>query len=596
LAVAARLKPGVSMEAARADMTAVSASLARQYPATNGGHGANVTQMKTDMVQDVRSTLTLLMGAVGFVLIIACANVANLLLARATGRRREFAIRAAVGASRARIVRQLLTESVLMSLGGAALGLGLARWGTGLLLAAAPWSLPRAEQIGIDPRVLLFTLALSILTGVLFGLAPACHGANANPQTYLKEGARGSGGGRRRAEGVFVAMEVGLAVILLAGAGLMIGSLWRLRQISPGFNTHNVLIGKFALSAQAASGPEATRLAFRSLLERTATIPGVRSSAIVSPVPLSDDDNEIPFWLGTGPQPPLDRLTSSMFYLVSQNYLNVMQIPLRRGRFFDEHDNLASPQVAVIDEVMARQVFPNQDPIGKQISLIILGQVRIVGVVGHVKHWGLDYDDGAKIRDQMYFPLAQVPDKFMSGGVTGLTVAVRTAPDPLTLVPAVRAEVAGPTRDQPLYAVRSMDQVVSQSLAERRFTMVVLAIFAVAALLLAAIGIYGVMSYAVARRTRELGVRAALGASDRQTLGLVLRQGMRLAAIGLAAGLLASVALTRFLAGLLYGVHPWDPATLAAVALLLGAIAFLACYIPARRAIAVDPVIALRSE
>jgi putative ABC transport system permease protein len=289
-------------------------------------------------------------------------------------------------------------------------------------------------------------------------------------------------------------------------------------------------------------------------------------------------------------------MTSSMFYIVTPGYPSVMQIPLRSGRFFTDRDNLASPPVVVIDDVMAAHIFPGQNPVGRQISLIILGPVQIVGVVGHVKHWGLDADDTAKIRDQMYFPVQQVPDKFMSEAVAGLTLVLRTGPEPLSMVPAVRAQVAGPTRDQPIYAVRTMEQIISGSLAERRFTMLLLIIFAATALLLAAVGIYGVMSYTVTRRTHELGIRTTLGATRGEIVGLVLRQGMKLAAIGMAAGLVAALALTRLMAGLLYGVRPADPLTLAAVALLLGGIAFLACYIPARRATAVDPVVALRCE
>jgi predicted permease len=594
--VIGRLKPGATLEAAQAEIASIASGLARQYPKTNAGHGARVVPMKNAIVGYIRPTLILLVGAVGFVLIIACANVANLLLARATARQREFAIRAALGADRNRVVRQLLTESVLLSLGGATIGLLLARWGTRLVLAAAPGSVPRAGEIGIDPYVLLFTLAISVVTGVLFGLAPAFHSANANPQESLKEGARGAGGGRHRAEGVFVVVEIGLAVILLAGAGLMIESLWRLWQVEPGFNTHDILTTQVALSPKVMASPPGIRLAYQQLLERVAAIPGVQSAAITSVVPLSERDSEIPFWPGTGPQPPQDQTRSAMFYIVTPDYPSVMQIPLRRGRFFTDRDTLASPPVVVIDEVLARRIFPGQDPVGRQISLVVVGPVQIVGVVGHVKHWGLDSDDTAKIRDQIYFPFMQVPDMFMSEAVAGLTLTLRTGPEPLSLVSAVRAQVAGPTRDQPIYKVRSMEQIISGSLAERRFTMLLLIVFATAALLLAAVGIYGVMSYAVTRRTHELGIRVALGASRREIVALVLRQGMRLAAIGMAAGLVAALALTRFMAGLLYGVRPADPATLTAVTLLLAGIALLACYIPARRATAVDPVVSLRCE
>ncbi|MDR3700121.1 MAG: ABC transporter permease [Candidatus Sulfopaludibacter sp.] len=596
LAVAARLKPGVTIEAAQGELSALASALARQYPATNGGRGTKAVPMKDDEVRSIRPTLLLLVGAVGFVLIIACANVANLLLARSTARRREFAIRTALGAERSRVVRQLLTESLLLSLGAAAIGLLLARFGTSLVLAATPGTLPRAEEIGVDPYVMLFTLAVAIATGILFGLAPAFHGANANPQDSLKEGARGAGGGRHRAEGVFVMVEVALAVILLAGAGLMMQSIWRLWRVDPGFQTGHILTSQVALSPKVMASPPAIRLAYQQMVGRVAATPGVQAAAITSVIPLGDSDSEIPFWTGAGPQPAPDRMTSAMFFIVTPDYPAVMQFPLGRGRFFSEHDTLGSPQVAVIDEVMAKHVFPGQDPIGRQINLIVVGPVQIIGVVGHVKHWGLDSDDTAKIRDQIYFPFLQVPDKFMTEAVAGLNLTLRTSPEPLTLVPAMRAAVAGPTRDQPIYAVRTMEEIISRSLAERRFTLLVLVIFAAAALLLAVVGIYGVMSYAVTRRTHELGIRATLGATRGEIVVLVLRQGMKLACGGLAAGLVAAIALTRFMAALLYGVRPADPATLAAVTLLLGAIALLACYIPARRATRVDPVVALRCE
>jgi predicted permease len=597
LNVVGRLKPGVTMAAAQAEMTSIARALALKYPKTNAGEGATVVGMKDDIVGHIRPTLLLLLGAVGFVLLIACANVANLLLARSSARRREFAIRAALGAGRPRVVRQLLTESVLLALGASLLGLLLASWGTRLILAAMPDTLPRSQEIGLDPYVLLFTLLVSILTGILFGLAPAFHSSKVNPQEFLKEGARGSGGGRHRAEGVFVVVEVGLAVVLLVGAGLMIQSIWRLWRVDPGFNTHNVLTTQVALSPRVMASPAGIRLAYSQLLDRVASIPGVQSASMTSLVPLSGDDSEIPFWPGKGPQPPPDRMSSGLFYIVTSDYLRVMGIPLKEGRFFTGHDTLASTLVVVIDEVMAKHLFPGQDAVGKQFSLPILGPVQIVGVAGHVKHWGLDADDRAKIRDEFYFPLLQIPDRFLSSGVAaGLTLALRTDPDPLSVVSAVRAQVAGPTGDQPIFGVETMEQIISDSLAERRFTMLLLIIFASIAVVLAAVGIYGVMSYAVSRRTHELGVRIALGATRREILRLVVGQGMVLAAAGMAVGLAAAVGLTRLMVSLLYGVRPTDPATLAAVALLLGGIALLACYIPAWRATRVDPLVALRYE
>ena len=596
LNVVGRLKPDVTMAAAQAEMTSIGRALAQQYPKTNAGHGVTVVEMKDDMVGHIRPTLLLLLGAVGCVLLIACANVANLLLARSTARSREFAIRAALGADRKRVVRQLLTESVLLALNASVFGLLLADWGIRLVLAAVPNSLPRSQEIGLDPHVLLFTLAVTVLTGVLFGLAPAFHSSNVNPQEFLKEGARGSGGGRHRAEGVFVALEVGLAVVLLAGAGLMIQSIWRLWRVDPGFNTRHLLTTQVALSPTVMASPAAIRLAYQQLLDRVASIPGVQSASIASLIPLSDSDSEIAFWLGRGLQPPQEQMSWAMFYIGTPDYLRVMGIPLREGRFFTAQDTLASTPVVVIDDVMAKHLFPGQDALGKQINLMLLGPVQIVGVVGHVKHWGLDSDDTAKIRDEIYFPAWQVPDKFMPEVVAGLTLALRTAPDPLSVVSAVRAQVAGPTEDQPISGVQTMEQIISHSLAERRFTMLLLIIFASTALVLAAVGIYGVMSYAVSRRTHELGVRLALGASRREILRLVVGEGMTLAAIGTAVGLTAALGLTRLMASLLYGVRPADPATLVAVSLLLAGIALLACYIPAWRATKVDPLVALRYE
>jgi predicted permease len=344
------------------------------------------------------------------------------------------------------------------------------------------------------------------------------------------------------------------------------------------------------------ASPPAIRLAYQQMLARVASIPGVESAAITSLLPLNDSDSEISYWEGTGPQPPQDQMKEAMIYIVTPNYSKVMQFPLLRGRYFTDRDNEASPAVVVIDDVMAQHVFPNQNPLGRQITLMVVGQVQVVGVVGHVKQWGLDSDDTSKIRDQVYFPVMQVPDKFMAGGVTGLTLAVRTGAEPLSMVAAVRAQVAGPTLDQPVVGIRTMEQVISKSLAERRFTMLLLTVFASIALLLAAVGIYGVTSYAVSRRTQEIGIRSALGASRPQIVGMVVRQGMTPVVIGMITGTAAALALTRLLASMLYGVHPVDPVTLLAVVMLLGGIALLACYFPARRATAVNPVVALRCE
>jgi predicted permease len=376
----------------------------------------------------------------------------------------------------------------------------------------------------------------------------------------------------------------------------MMQTVWRLLQVDPGFDPRGVLTMKVALSPKVMASPPDIRRAYTQLLDRVASLPGIESAAMTGILPLSEGDNEIAFWPGVGSQPPPDQMTWALFYVVTPDYPGVMQIPLRRGRFFTDRDNVTSPQVAIIDDVLASRLFPGQDPVGRQISLMILGTVQIVGVVGHVKQWGLASDDTHKIRDQIYFPLLQVPDRFMTSAVAGLTLALRTKSEPLSMISALRARVAGENQDQPVYAVRTMEQIVSTSLGVRRFTMLVLIIFGATAVLLAAMGISAVMSYTVVRRTHELGIRAALGASSQQIVRLVLRQGMRPAALGMGAGLVASLVLTRFMASLLFGVRPADPFTLVAVASLLGGIALVACYLPARRATAVDPIVALRCE
>ena len=596
LRVVGRLRPGVTMASAQADMDAIGRRLAEAYPKSNTGRGVIVAPTKDDMVGYIKPTLLMLLGAVGLVLVIACSNVANLLLARATARRHEFAIRAALGAGRWRAIRQLLTESVILSLGGAGVGLAIAAWGTRAVVAAAPMYLPPGEEVGLNGYVLGFTLGVSILTGILFGLAPAFHSSNVTPEESLRAGARGSGGGRHRAEPVFIAVEVGLAVVLLSGAGLMIQSIWRLWKVDPGFNTSHLLTSQVAISPRTMSSAQAIRLANQQIVSRIEAAPGIQAAAVTSLIPLGENDSEIGFWLGGGPQPPSDQVTPAVFSVVTPDYTKAMGIPLRSGRFFTNRDTLSSTPVVVIDDVMAQHVFPHQDPLGKQISLIAFGPVQVVGVVGHVKQWGLDSDDTAKIRSELYFPLMQVPDKFMSAGVAGLNLVVRTTPDPLSMVSVVRAQVAGPTEDQPMYSVQTMEQLISMSLEERRFTMLLLIIFSATALVLASVGIYAVMSYAVSRRTHEIGVRLALGATRREVLAMVLREGVALAAVGTVLGLASAVAVTRLLASLLYGVKPADPWTLAAVAVAVGAVAVLASYPPALRATRVNPVTALRYE
>jgi predicted permease len=594
--VVGRLRPGVSLAQARADMDNIAHGLAEAYPKTNEGQGTTIVPLKNDIVGDVRPMLLLLQAAVGFVVLIACANVANLLLARSVARKREVAVRIALGASRGRVIRQFLTESVLLSLAGGGIGLLLASWGSAPLLAAVPGGLPRREAVGLDGSVLLFTLLLSLLTGILFGLVPALESSRPDMQEALKEGGRSAVGGQRRTQSALVVSEIALALVLLAGAGLLIRTLQRLWDVNPGLNPQHVLTMQVALSPSLVDDPSAIRTAWRQLLDRVRNIPGVESAAVTILVPLSGDDNEMPFWTSGQPPSSMAQMPEALTYITTPGYPRTMGIPLQRGRYFTEQDSEISRKVVVIDEVLAEHFFPGQDPVGKQLQLYMLGPAEIVGVVGHVKHWGLDADGGAKIRDQLYFPFFQIPDQFMRQGKTGVTLVLRTGSNPVSAISAVSKQVMGPGKDQPVYNVNSMEQLISSSVARRRFLRMVLVIFAGLALTLAAIGIFGVISYSVSRRTHEIGIRMALGAERRDVLRLVVGQGLGLALLGVAIGLAGAFAATRALSSLLYGISPTDPATFLGVSFLLTAVALLACYIPARRATKVDPIVALRYE
>jgi predicted permease len=594
--VVGRLRPGVSLAQARADMDGIAHSLAQAYPKTNEGQGTTVVPLKSDVVGDVRPMLLLLQAAVGFVVLIACANVANLLLARSVARKREIAVRVALGASRGRVIRQFLTESVLVSLGGGGIGLLLASWGVPPVVAAVPGGLPRREAMGLDGSVLLFTLLISLLTGILFGLAPAVESSRSDLQEALKEGGRSAGGGQHRTQSIFVVSQVALALVLLAGAGLLIRTLQRLWDVNPGLNPQHVLTMQVALSPTLLDDPSAIRTAWRQLLDRVRNIPGVQSAAVTILVPLSGDDNEMPFWTSGQPPSSMAQMPQALTYITTPGYLGTMEIPLLRGRDFTEQDSESSRKVVVIDEVLAEHFFPGQDPVGKQLQLYMLGPAEIVGVVGHVKHWGLDTDDSAKIRDQLYFPFFQIPDQFMAHAKMGLRLVLRTRSNPLSVVSAVGEQVMGPGKDQPVYNVNSMEQLISSSVARRRFLRMVLVIFAGLALTLAAIGIFGVMSYSVSQRTHEIGVRMALGAERRDVLKLVVGRGVALALGGIAIGVGGALGLTHFLAGMLYGVRPTDPITYLLACLLLTGVALLASYLPARRATKVDPMVALRYE
>lgn len=594
-----RLRSGVSVEQARADMETVTRNLSVAFPDADKGITAKLVPLKRQMVGGVQSILTVLLVAVGFVLLIACANVANLLLSRSTGRMREFAVRAALGASRVRVVRQALTESVLLAMGGGILGLLLAAWGTRAALAALPAALPRSEQIGLDARVLFFTTVISLLTGVLFGLVPALKTSQPNLHESLKEGGRGGSGSRHRAQRVFVVAEIGLAVVLLIGAGLTIRSLMRLWSIDPGFNPHNVLTFGVSLPPDMINAkPEAIRTAFRELDTKLASIPGVKAvSQVWGALPFSEDDEQLFLLEGQAKPTNENEMNWAIDYIVEPDYLRAMGIPLQRGRFFTAQDNERSPLVVVIDEVFAQTYFPHQDPIGKRIQINRFEQMaEIVGVVGHARQWGLDADDRQSLRSELYIPCMQMPDAFIAMAPSGATVVIRSQQASAGLADAVRQTSAEMSNQQVIFGAQTMDSLISQSLASRRFSMILLAVFALLALVLASVGIYGVISYVVAQRTAELGLRIALGARPVDILGLILGGGGRLAAAGVVAGLVAALGLTRLMGSLLYGISAVDPVTFAGVALLLIFVALAACYIPARRATKLDPTVALRYE
>lgn len=598
-----RMKPGVTLEQAKADLARIAANLAAAYPNADRGTSASMEPLRERVVGRVRPFLLVLLGAVGIVLLIACVNVANLLLARSTGRSREFAIRAALGAGRSRVIRQLLTESVLLAIAGGALGLLLAWWGTRAGLAALPMTIPRSQEVGLDGRVLLFAAAISVFSGILFGLAPALKISRTGLDNLLKEGARGSSGANHRVHSALVVSEVALALVLLAGAGLMIRTLVRLWRVDPGFDPHNVLTFNVGLPPSVTkASPAAIRGYIRSLEETIASTPGIRAMSLLGgSFPMWSEDDWT-FWLEGQPQPQSEsEMDGALNYQVDPGYLSVMNIPLEHGRFFTPQDDEHSSPVVVVDDVLASKFFPNQNPIGRLIHFNgAPGPSEIVGVVGHVKQWGLDSDDQNLLRAQVYEPMRQQADEAMGLVSGGVGVAVRvSAPDgPDGMIEPLRRALHQMNGEMVVYGFESMPNIISDSLANRRFSMILLGAFAALALVLASVGIYGVTSYLVSQRTQEIGIRVALGAQRRDVLQLVLADGARMALIGVGAGLVAALGLTRLMArfSLLFGVSATDPLTFAGVALLLAVITLAACYIPARRALRVDPVVALRYE
>ncbi len=593
LSVVARLRPGVTIQQAQANMDAIAGNLAARYPDSNTNFGVKLVPLHEQIVGNFRPSLLLLLGAVVLILLISSANVANMLLARATARQKEIAIRTALGAGRWRLVRQLLTESVLLALIGGTLGILIALWGVDLLAAFGPPDLPRIREVSIDNRVLGFTFAVSLLTGLVFGLVPALQASRPNLNESLKESGRGStgGAGRQRVRSLLVVTEVALSLILLVGAGLLIKSFLRLQSVSPGFDSKNVLTMQLNLSGPNYSNNEGRMITFHDqLLDRLKTLPGVESASTRTFVPLDADSFALLSFLVEGhPANPADRSTA-YYNTVSPEYFQTMRIPLVKGRQFGERDVKKSAAVAIVNETLARRYFPNEDPLGKRITLNDRDPkeedwATIVGVVGDTKPLRLDAEPTA----EMYMPFDQRPENFMS-------LMIRARSDPASLASAIRNEVLALDKDQPVYSIRTMDRMLAESVAGPRFRTLLLALFAAVGLILAAVGIYGVISYAVTQRTHEIGVRMALGAQRGDVIKLVVSQGMILASIGVAIGLLGAFAVTRVMTGLLFGVAATDAPTFMAVSFLLTGVALVACYIPARRATRVDPMVALRYE
>ncbi len=594
-----RLKPNVTIQQARSDMARVTGYLAEAYPDADKGIGATLFPLKEQMVGDVRRLLLVLLAAVGFVLLIACVNVANLMMARSMGRDREFAVRAALGAGRGRIVRQLLTESMLLAIAGGGFGLMLAAWGTKVALQHLPAGLPRANEVGMDWKVLLFTAGIVLLCGILFGLAPALRISKPNLQDTLKEGGRGSSGGKQRAQGVFVVVEMAMALVLLIAAGLMIRSLNALWSVDPGFDSHNVLTFGVALpTSMRDASADAIRAALREIQGKLGTTPGVKAVSLSwAAVPLSSDDEEL-FWLEGQPKPASESdMSWAISYVVQEDYLKVMGIPLERGRFFTTQDRERSQHVVVIDDIFARKFFGDQDPIGKRLNLVSLGGLaEIVGVVGHVKQWGLDSDDKQALRAQLYSSYLQGPDEIMRLSSSGTGALVRFEGNSEATAGGIRKALKEISSEHLMVTVQTMEEIIADSLAARRVSMFVLCVFAALALGLASMGIYGVISYLVGQRTREIGIRMALGAKQSDVLREVLGESMKMTFAGVLIGLLAAFGLTRLMTNLLFGVSATDPLTFAGVGIILAGVALAACLVPARRAMRVDPIVALRYE
>jgi putative ABC transport system permease protein len=602
----ARLKPGATFEQAEADMNNVGANLEKQYPDSNTATRPRLRPMLEVLVADARSALWVIFGAVGFVLLIACANIANLLLARATARRKEMAIRTAVGASRWRIARQLLTESVLLSLIGGSIGLALARWGVQLILYISPNAIPRSREIGLDLTVLAFTLGISVLTGILFGLMPAIQAGEVDVHETLMESGRGTSG-RQWLRNSLVVVEVATTLVLLIGAGLMIRSFYLLQKVNPGFSHEQLTSFSVSLPQKKYANDEVRQSFYNRLLENIRALPGVEATAAASGLPLGNNGWQTSFVIDGQPPPPREQTPLMEACLVTPDYFKAMNIPVLRGRVFNDRDDrshlagrdlsklnenqrsIAGVNKIVIDEEFAKRYWPNEDAVGKRVKLGTAPDapvLEVLGVVGRVKMESLNQNSD---RVQGYFAFNQSP----SGG---MTVIIKGASDPNQLISSVRGVVKSLDPDQPIYSPRTMDEIRAESVAPERLNLTLLSLFAGIALVLAIVGIYGVMSYSVTQRTHEIGIRMAIGARPIDVFKMILGNGMKLALIGVALGLAGAFALTRLMATMLFGVAPTDAVTFGSISALLIAVALLACYLPGRRATKVEPTVSLRYE
>jgi predicted permease len=583
-----RLKPGVTLSQAQAEMTGIERRLEQQYPDTNTGIGVRLVSTQEQTVKEIRPALLVLLGAVAFLLLIACANIANLLLARSAARQKEFAIRAALGASRLRVLRLLLTESVLLSLVGGALGLLFAVWGTAALIALAPDNIPRLNEVGMDGRVFGFTLATSLLTGIVFGLVPAIQASKPDLNEALKEGSRGStgSGSGKRTRSILVAVEVALSLVLLIGAGLMIKSFIRLQQTHLGFNTENLLTMGLTLSEARYPEDQQQVAFFQRTLEQVRALPGIQSAGVTTGLPLTLSLSGSDFRVEGQPEPEAGKEMIINTRSVSPGYFSTLGISLLKGRDFSDRDKSEAPAVAIVNQDLVRTYFPNEDPIGKRITFTD-GEswLSVVGVIGDVKQLSV----GSHAKPEVYFPFLQAASPSMS-------LVVRTTTSPLSQVAAVKGQIREIDKDLPIEAPNTMQQLLAESVSGPRFNMLLLTVFAVVALVLALVGIYGVMSYTVTQRTHEIGIRVAVGAQSSDVFRMVMGHGMFLALIGVAFGLAGALALTRLMTTMLFGVEPNDPLTFAGIACLVMAVALAACYLPGRRATKVDPLVALRYE